>query len=183
MVEYMEERLDWTFAALADPGAQRQEKETAVTPTPLRIVRVLSASAEEAFDAWIDPESLAVWMTPGSVVRSLVEVDARVGGSFRIVMKGPDRDHEHRGQYLVLERPHRLVFTWISDATRGRPSTVSVEIRSRGNREVELTLTHEGLPDEAVAAKHRSGWGDILRNLGAALEARRDPTSFDKERS
>lgn len=151
-----------------------------MTSAPLRIVRLLSASAEEVFDAWIDPGSLAVWMAPGSVVRSVVEVDARVGGSFRIVMKGPDCDHEHTGEYLVLERPHRLVFTWISEATGGRASTVSLEIRARGDREVELTLTHEGLADEATAAKHRSGWEDILQKLGTAVNDRRGlPPSLD----
>jgi uncharacterized protein YndB with AHSA1/START domain len=153
-----------------------------MSPTPLRIVRVLRASAEEVFDAWIDPGSLAVWMAPGSVVGSVVEVEARVGGRFRIVMKGPDCDHEHSGEYLVLDRPRRLVFTWISEATRGRGSTVSVEIRARGVGEVELTLTHEGLPDEPTAARHRSGWGDILQKLGAVLSAGRDSRGLDKER-
>lgn len=138
---------------------------------PLRLVRVLPASAEEVFDAWIDPESLAVWMAPGSVLRSVVEVDARVGGRFRIVMKGPDCDHEHTGEYLVLERPHRLVFTWISEATGGRSTTVSVEIRTLRPGEVELTLTHEGLPDETAAARHGAGWGAILRKLEDALGA------------
>jgi uncharacterized protein YndB with AHSA1/START domain len=140
-----------------------------MSATTIRIVRVLSASAEEIFDAWIDPESLAIWMCPGSVQRSLAAVDPRVGGRFRIVMRGPDCDHEHTGEYLVLERPHRLVLTWISEGTQGRRSTVSVEMRPRGPGRTELTLTHEGLPDEPTAARHRSGWGDILEKLGAAL--------------
>ena len=143
-----------------------------MTPPPLRIVRVLPASPEEVFDAWTDPESLAVWMAPGSVRRSVVEADARVGGRFRIVMKGPDCDHEHTGEYLVVDRPRRLVFTWISQATQGRPTTVSVELRARGRGETELTLTHEGLPDDAAAASHRSGWGDIVQRLAAELSRR-----------
>ncbi len=138
-----------------------------MTSTPLRIVvaRVLSASPEEVFDAWTDPESLAVWMCPGSVKGSVVEVDARVGGRFRIVMEGPDCDHEHTGEYLVLDRPRRLVFTWISAETHGRVTTVSVEIRPHGAGRTELTLTHEGLPDETAALRHRNGWGDILEKL------------------
>ena len=142
-----------------------------MTSTPLRIViaRVLLASPEEVFDAWTDPESLAIWMCPGSVQRSVVDVDARVGGRFRIVMKGRDCDHEHTGEYLVLDRPHRLVFTWISAATHGRATTVSVEIRAHGSGRTELTLIHEGLPDEAAAVKHRHGWEDILEKLGGQL--------------
>jgi uncharacterized protein YndB with AHSA1/START domain len=154
-----------------------------MNPMPVRIVRVLPASVEEAFDAWIDPASLALWMAPGAVAGSIVEVDARVGGRFRIVMKGPDCDHEHTGEYLVLERPRRLVFTWISEATGGRPTTVSVEIRPLGRGEAELTLTHEALVDDDAAAKHRSGWGDILRKLGAALATGGGSRGLDKEQS
>ncbi len=145
-----------------------------MTSRPLRIVRVLPASPEEVFDAWTDPRSLAVWMAPGSVRRSEVEADPRVGGRFRIVMKGPDSDHEHAGEYLVVDRPRRLVFTWISKATAGRPTTVTVELRPRGPGETELVLTHEGLPDEAATASHRSGWGDIVQKLGAELSRRAD---------
>ena len=141
----------------------------------LRLVRVLQAPPEEVFDAWTDAASLAVWMAPGAVSRSVVELDARVGGRFRIVMKGPDCDHVHEGEYLVVERPRRLVFTWISAATGGLATTVTVELVPRGRGETELTLTHEGLPDEAAREQHGSGWGDILRKLGASVaEARED---------
>ena len=140
-----------------------------MTSTPLRIVvaRVLSASPEEVFDAWTDPESLAVWMCPGSVRGSVVAVDARVGGRFRIVMKGPDCDHEHTGEYLALDRPRKLVFTWISTETHGRATTVSVEMRPHDEGRTELTLTHEGLPDETAGVRHRQGWVDILEKLGS----------------
>jgi uncharacterized protein YndB with AHSA1/START domain len=134
---------------------------------PLRIVRVIRASAEEIFDAWTDAQSLSVFMAPGSVRRAVVEVDPRVGGRFRIVMKGPDCDHEHTGEYLVVERPRRLVFTWISESTHGRTTTVTLELVPRGPDETELVLVHEGLPDETAAGRHRSGWEDILRKLEA----------------
>jgi uncharacterized protein YndB with AHSA1/START domain len=140
---------------------------------PLRVVRVLWASPEEVFDAWTDPKSLAIFMAPGSVKGSVVESDPRVGGRFRIVMKGADCDHEHTGEYLVLDRPRALVFTWTSKATRGKSSTVSIGIRSVGPGQTEVTLLHEGLPDEPSTSEHRSGWGDILDKLGAAVKERR----------
>src|SRR5262249_12899410 len=140
-----------------------------MSAAPLRIVRVLKASPDEVFAAWTDPRSLAVWMCPGTTRRATAEADVRVGGRFRIVMQGPDCDYEHTGEYLVLDRPRRLVFTWKSEATNGRTTTVSVELEPRGDRETVLTLTHEDLPDEEAAARHRSGWGDITEKLGAAL--------------
>jgi uncharacterized protein YndB with AHSA1/START domain len=145
-----------------------------VSDTPLRIVRVLSASPEEVFDAWTDPASMALWMCPGTVERAMVEADPRVGGRFRIVMKGRDCDHDHAGEYLVVDRPRRLVFTWTSEATQGRTTTVSVVLRSRGPDETELVLTHDGLPDDEAVDRHRSGWGDILQKLSGDLGERRD---------
>jgi uncharacterized protein YndB with AHSA1/START domain len=144
-----------------------------VSAAPVRVVRVLSAPPEEVFDAWTDAQSLAVWMCPGSVERAVAEVDPRVGGRFRIVMKGPDCDHEHTGEYLVLDRPRRMVFTWVSGETGGEATTVTVDLRPLGPDGTELTLTHEGLPDEAAAGRHRSGWGGILEKLAAALAAGR----------
>jgi len=146
----------------------------------LRIVRVLPAPPEEIFDAWTDAASLAVWMAPGSVSRSVVELDPRVGGRFRIVMRGPDRDHAHEGEYLVVDRPRRLVFSWISEATGGRATTVSVELAPHGSGETELTLTHEGLPDELARERHGSGWGDILRKLGGSVPGPGRPGGDDR---
>jgi len=142
-----------------------------LTSKPSRVVvmRVLSSAPEEVFDAWTDPESLAIWMRPGSVRKAVVEVDGRVGGRFRIVMKGPDCDYEHTGEYLVLDRPRKLVFSWLSAETHGRATTVSVELRAHAGGGTELTLTHDGLPDETAAARHRGGWGDILDKLGGHL--------------
>jgi hypothetical protein len=63
------------------------------------------------------------------------------------------------------------VFTWTSAATDGRTTTVSVELAPHGTDETELTLVHEGLPDDRTE-DHRSGWGDILRKLEARLGER-----------
>jgi uncharacterized protein YndB with AHSA1/START domain len=136
-------------------------------------VRRLPGSPEEVFDAWTTGDSLALWMCPGSIQRAVTEVDARVGGRFRILMKGPERDYDHTGEYLVLDRPRRLVFTWISEGTHGRSTTVTVELRRLGRGETQLTLTHDGLPDEEAVGKHESGWADILKRLAEQLRALR----------
>ena len=118
------------------------------------------------FAAWLDPASLATWMCPGDV-HSTAEVNATVGGSFRIVMHHHDEQVAHTGTYLAIEPPARLSFTWISPYTDLLPSVVTVEFHERG-RATEVVLTHERLPARHVDA-HRKGWGDILEKLAAAL--------------
>jgi uncharacterized protein YndB with AHSA1/START domain len=137
---------------------------------PVLVVRrQIAAPRERVFAAWLDSESLAHWMRPGDVTHATVAVDPRVGGAFRIVMQGrPDGvDHEHRGEYLVIEPPSLLSFTWISRSTDHRPTVVTIEFHERGAG-TELVLTHRRLPPKAVEG-HRKGWTDILRVLDEAL--------------
>jgi uncharacterized protein YndB with AHSA1/START domain len=139
-----------------------------MTPPSLCIVRVLPARPEEVFDAWIDPESLRTWMCPGAMSVSAVEVDARVGGSFRIVMRGAQGDVEHTGRYREIRRPERLVFTWASRITAGRETLVTIELRARADG-TELTLTHAELPDDETRRLHQGGWASIVEKLAAQL--------------
>ena len=134
---------------------------------PLVIRRVIPAARERVFAAWLDPRSLAKFMLPGETRSATAEVDPRVGGKFRIVMTHGRGDAEHWGEYLVIESPSRLSFTWISASTDHKPTVVTIELAEH-ERGTELTLTHHGLPSRSRDA-HERGWGDIVRLLGETL--------------
>lgn len=131
--------------------------------------RHIVVARERVFEAWLDSESLAHWMRPGNFTHATVTVDPRVGGGFRIVMEGrtDGGDYEHRGEYLVIEPPSLLSFTWISKATDHKPTVVTIEFHERGTG-TELLLTHRRLSPKAVEG-HRQGWSDIVRLLDEAL--------------
>jgi len=136
---------------------------------PVLVVRRrMAVPRERVFEAWLDSESLAQWMRPEGIAHASVTVDPRVGGGFRIVMEGPTHGVvEHLGEYLAIEPPSLLSFTWISKHTEHRPTVVTIEFHERGG-ETELVLTHRGLPPREVEG-HRQGWTDILRALEAVL--------------
>ncbi len=149
-----------------------------MTPAPapeteLVVRRLVRAARERVFAAWLDPVSLSRWMCPGTVFGADVWLDPRVGGKFRIVMRHPSGAVEHTGEYLAIEPPSRLQFTWISVNTGGEPSVVTVEILERGAA-TEIVLTHRRLPPDKVEA-HRRGWTDIVRKLGESLAAGAGP--------
>jgi len=131
----------------------------------IRLVRVLPAPPEEVFDAWTDPESIRVWMCPGAVSESVATLDVRVNGRYTIVMKSPSGDVVHTGQYLAIERPRRLVFTWVSTRVRGLTTQVTLELEPDGAGATRLTLVHEALPDAEALRAHQEGWGQILTKL------------------
>ena len=127
--------------------------------------RRIPATREELFDAWTDPESMRQWMCPGDVVSADVQMDPRVGGSFLILMRSPTQVHEHRGEFTVVERPSKLVFTWSANATDPHLSLVTVEFFQVSANESDLQLTHEGLPGKDVADRYQAGWGKIVTHL------------------
>jgi len=134
--------------------------------------REIAAPAQELFDAWLDPASLADWMRPGGKTRATVKVDPRVGGQFEIVMYADSGPVPHTGTYKEIDRPKRLVFTWNSPYALNNDSLVTVEFRpARGA--TEIVLTHEKLPSAEMAAAHTKGWSEILVLIGESFDKRR----------
>jgi uncharacterized protein YndB with AHSA1/START domain len=84
----------------------------------VNVSKVINAPATKLFDAWLDPATLAKFMLPmpGMACPS-VESDARVGGGFTIVMMVGENKIPHTGNYLTIDRPNKLVFTWGSPAS------------------------------------------------------------------
>ena len=136
--------------------------------TSLRLTRQYPHPREKVFRAWTDPQALKRWFLPTDAHKcSVAEADARVGGSYRIVVQDPDgQEHSVSGVYREIAPPARLVFTW---SWQGRPdveSIVTVELREHPAG-TELVLTHERLPDEESRARHEHGWTGCLEHLGS----------------
>lgn len=136
----------------------------ATTAPTLTVRREIAAPAQELFDAWLDPKSLAIWMRPGSTVRSTAKTDPHVGGTFEILMyQESGKPIPHTGTYKEIDRPRRLVFTWNSPAAGQNDSLVTIEFRPvRGV--TEIVLTHEKLPSDQVDG-HTKGWTTAIEVL------------------
>jgi uncharacterized protein YndB with AHSA1/START domain len=131
--------------------------------------RIIPIVRERVFDAWLDPTRLAAFMRPSAVVRTTAEVDPRVGGRFRIVMFHPTSTSgvEHTGEYLLIDRPNRLIFTWRSINTDHAVTEVTIDFLEHGSG-TEIVLTHKGLPPR-TAESHGTGWSGILARLEEAF--------------
>lgn len=149
---------------MTDPVTPASKTDSA----PVRVTRNFSMPIDQVFDAWLRPDQACKWLfaTPtGEMVH--VEIDPRVGGSFRFVDRRNGEDVEHVGEYITIERPHRIVFDFAVPQYDPRRTRVAVEIEMQGTGCV-LSLTHEGVPDE-YAERTRSGWIKILEGLNASL--------------
>ena len=137
--------------------------ETIATVPTVRISKMMPARREDVFNAWLDADGMRHWMCPGDIKETEIEIDARVGGKFRLVMHGEENNYEMTGEYVEIDPPERLSFTWNSHATV-EGSLVTLEFHDRGE-ETELVLTHERLPSADIAAQHEGGWTSILEKL------------------
>ena len=140
---------------------------TGVDEGGVRLERMLPAPVEDVFAAWTEPERMARWLSPRG--HADVDADPVVGGHLRVVMIDGDVRIQHDGEFLQVQPPERLVFTWRSPYTGEEPSVVTVELHDQGGA-TRLVLHHDRLPSDAQAS-HEGGWGAILDRLADVLAA------------
>jgi uncharacterized protein YndB with AHSA1/START domain len=139
----------------------------------IRVTHRFEAAPERVFDAWVTPETIAVWMaapalkmmgTQDEMLR--IEADARVGGRFSFMVRRQGQELDHVGEYLEVDRPRRLVFTWGVVGWPGS-STVSLDLVPDGTGTL-LTLTATGVAPE-YQARTEQGWTAILEGVATSV--------------
>ena len=140
------------------------------TGPSVQVRRRLRAGAEQIFDLWTKPDLMVRWMSPfPGAVDCKASCDLRPGGTFSLVMMSSgESSREVSGTYVEIDRPRKLVFTWIGPLTNNVDTLVTVELNPLGD-ETELVLTHERLPTPAIREGHTMGWGNILDHLVDAV--------------
>ncbi|CDP82134.1 MULTISPECIES: SRPBCC family protein [Mycolicibacterium] len=141
----------------------------------VRVRRVMPAAPDVVFDEWLDPESLREWMCPRPVYCVDVVVEPRVGGRVRFDIDDSGTRVLITGQFLAIDRPRALRFTW-SNSDWNDPtvtSIVNVEFEPAGDGQTLMSIEHSLLPPEEFDNFH-SGWILTAEQLGARLE--RSPT-------
>ena len=139
----------------------------------LEIERTFDAPAEKVFEAWTSEEVLRRWFhaDPGWETPT-AEVDLRVGGRVRIVMRDPGagEDHGGGGEYTVVDPPHRLAFTWQWDRHASERQLIEIEFVERDGA-TTVRMTSHGIATEERRDDHREGWALCFDNLDRVLAA------------
>jgi uncharacterized protein YndB with AHSA1/START domain len=123
-----------------------------VSAEPVVVQLHIDAPPDVVFDCFCDADALITWMGEAAIV------EPWPGGAFAVDIDGM----AVRGEFEVVQRPSRLVFTWGFAEGELLPGASTVEVKLVEHRGgTRLTLTHRDLPDNEVS-KHRRGWGRFL---------------------
>ena len=148
--------------------------ETTAETTSVEREIAIAASPETVWHFLVDPDKATRWMG------QTASFDPRPGGRYRVeVIPG----HTASGEFVELDAPRRLVYTWGWEPGEEGPnpvppgsSTVEIELRPNGEGTM-LRFSHRGLPSAEAAQSHAHGWDHYLERLVVA--ARGDDPGAD----
>jgi uncharacterized protein YndB with AHSA1/START domain len=136
----------------------------------VRIERIFHAPADQVFDAWTSPEVIERWFRPASGwQRPSAEVDLRVGGRVRVVMRTPEGEPVGAGgEYTQIDRPHKLSFTWTFDDDPSNGQMIELEFTERDGA-TTVVFVNSDISNEERRASQYEGWSMCIDNMERAL--------------
>src|SRR5260221_9153915 len=142
-------------------------------PNTVRLHRVLRASPERVYRAFLDADAMAKWLPPNGFTGKVHEMDARVGGRHRMSFTNftSGKSHSFGGEFLELVPHERLRYTDVFDDPNlpgEMRVTVSLKKVSVGT---ELSIVQEGIPDVIPPEACCLGWQESLASLAKLVEA------------
>jgi uncharacterized protein YndB with AHSA1/START domain len=142
-------------------------------PSTIRLHRVLRATPERVYRAFLDPEAKAKWMPPNGFTGKVHHMDPRVGGSYKMSFTNftTGKGHSFGGQFVELVPNQRIRYTDKFDDPN-LPGEMQVTITfEKVSCGTEVNITQEGVPDIIPAEACYLGWQESLALLAKLVEA------------
>ncbi len=141
-------------------------------PNTVKLYRVLRATPDRVYRAFIDPEAMVKWLPPHGFTGKVHQSEARVGGSYKMSFKNftTGESHSFGGKYLEMVPNERLRYTdKFDDANLPGEMQVTVTLKAVSVG-TEVNIVQEGIPDAIPAEACYLGWQESLRNLARLVE-------------
>ena len=142
-------------------------------PNTVQFHRVLRATPERVYRAFLDADAKAKWLPPNGFTGKVHHLDARVGGSYKMSFTNftSGKSHSFGGEYVELVPHERLRWTDRFDEPN-LPGEMMVTVTlKKVSVGTEITIIQEGIPDVIPAEACVLGWQESLVLLGQLVEA------------
>ena len=131
-------------------------------PRSVTLERTYRASPEQIWKAWTDPDVLSRWYgCQPDQLWTIHQWEVEEGGALRVSMDFDGEPFEVVGEFLVVDAPTQLRFTF------GEGQTITVAISAAGS-DTRVTVTHDGLPTDEMVDIVTAGWTSSLTGLAGA---------------
>jgi uncharacterized protein YndB with AHSA1/START domain len=152
---------------------ERPSTKECEMPSTIRLHRVFKTTTDKLYKAFLDPDAMAKWLPPNGFTGRVHEIDAKVGGSYKMSFTNfsTGSSHSFGGRYVELVPGERIVYTDKFDDAKlpgEMRTTITLKQVSCGT---ELQVTQEGVPDPIPAEACYLGWQESLVLLGKLVEA------------
>lgn len=138
-----------------------------VTEGVVRAEIDIDAPPEDVFDALTEPAQLAAWWGGDQYRTFDWNVDLRPGGLWDVKTEGPNGTNSVRGEYLEIDRPRRLVYTWHASWDGFARTVIHVQLVTIASG-TRVSILHEGFRGRPEACDgHALGWQSVLGWLSA----------------
>jgi len=129
--------------------------------TTLTMTRQFDVAPKSVFDAWLNPEMMKKWFFTLEGTNQVAQNNAQVGGTWEIVDQRDGKDYRAIGEYLEIESPKKLVFTFKMPQFSELEDTITVELK-------ELQQGSEMTFSQNIHVQHEENWtpADIEKALG-----------------
>ncbi len=139
----------------------------------VRLHRVLRATPERVYRAFLDADAMAKWLPPNGFTGKVHHIDARVGGTYKMSFTNFTTGHSHSfgGEYLELVPNERILHTDKFDDP-GLPGEMQTSVTlAKVSFGTELSIVQEGIPEAIPAEACYLGWQESLTLLAQLVEA------------
>jgi uncharacterized protein YndB with AHSA1/START domain len=141
-------------------------------PSTIRLHRVIRATPERVYRAFIDADAMAKWLPPHGFTGKVHEMDARVGGGYKMSFTNfsSGTTHSFGGKFLELVPNERLRYTDAFDDPNLPGEIQTTVVLKKVAMGTELGITQEGVPDAIPAEACYLGWQESLTLLAQLAE-------------
>jgi uncharacterized protein YndB with AHSA1/START domain len=141
-------------------------------PNTIKLHRVLRSKPERVYRAFIDADAMAKWLPPNGFTGKVHQIDAKVGGTYKMSFTnfGSGSSHSFGGKFLELVPGERVRYTDAFDDPNLPGTMTTTVVLKKVSVGTEINVTQEGMPDAIPAEACYLGWQESLTQLAMLVE-------------